>query len=219
MDDVSESKRAVDLLTSRYSIIDFGGEVRYLKNSNVEELLTGEVNPLTTGLNLYRKDNIELFQQRDLEDAGLPVEQKQFREIMDGWRLNPKTKCFRGTDFDPTNDDPNVLNLWRGPIGGQEGDWAVIQEFLLLIICNRDQVKYDYLLDFLAHAIQKPEEKPGVMLFFQGGQGTGVVAAEPHLLIEQKGIQISNRTGLKAVAEGLTPKPTLHRLQPFTPRL
>ena len=44
MDDISESKRAVDLLTSRYSIIDFGGEVRYLKNSNVEELLKGEVN-------------------------------------------------------------------------------------------------------------------------------------------------------------------------------
>ena len=173
MDDISESKRAVDLLTSRYSIIDFGGEVRYLKNSNVEELLRGEVNPLTTGLKLYRKGDIELFQQRDLENAGLPVEQKQFREIMDGWRINPKTKCFHGTDFDPTNTDPNVLNLWRGPIGGQEGDWAVIHEFLLLIICNRDQVKYDYLLDFLAHAIQKPEEKPGVMLFFQGGQGTG----------------------------------------------
>nr|WP_049749399.1 hypothetical protein [Synechococcus sp. CC9605] len=52
----------------------------------------------------------------------------------------------------------------------------------------------------------------------QSGKGTGVVAAEPHLLIEQKGIQISNRTGVKAVAEGLTPKPTLQRLQPFTPR-
>ena len=74
MDDISESTRAVDLLTSRYSIIDFGGEVRYLKNSNVEELLRGEVNPLTTGLKLYRKGDIELFQQRDLENAGLPVE-------------------------------------------------------------------------------------------------------------------------------------------------
>ena len=52
MDDVSETRRAVDLLTSRYSIIDFGGEVRYLKNSNVEELRTGEVNPLITGLKL-----------------------------------------------------------------------------------------------------------------------------------------------------------------------
>ena len=47
MDDISESKRAVDLLTSRYSIIDFGGEVRYLKNSNFEELLTGEAVTIT----------------------------------------------------------------------------------------------------------------------------------------------------------------------------
>ena len=27
-------ENAIELLTSRYSIIDFGGEVRYLKNSN-----------------------------------------------------------------------------------------------------------------------------------------------------------------------------------------
>ena len=52
----------------------------------------------------------------------------------------------------------------------------------------------------------------------QSRQSTGVVTAEPQLLIKQKGIQISNRAGLKAVAEGLTPKPSLHCLQPFAPR-
>ena len=38
----------------------------------------------------------------------------------------------------------------------------------------------------------------------QSGQGTGVVTAEPHVLIKQKRIQINNRTGLQAVPEGLT---------------
>ena len=59
-------ENAIELLTSRYSIIDFGGEVRYLKNSNISDLLIGEINPLTTRLNLYRKTDVELFQQREL---------------------------------------------------------------------------------------------------------------------------------------------------------
>jgi len=173
VDNPSGIKQAVDLLTSGYSIIDFGGEVRYLKNANVEHLLNDNINPLTTGLNLYRKTDIELFQQRELENSELPIEQGQFRTIIDSWRLDPRTKCFRGTDFDPTNRDPDILNLWRGPIQGKVGDWSLIESFLFEVISDRDSAKYDYLLNFLAHAVQKPEEKPGVMLFFHGGQGTG----------------------------------------------
>ena len=154
-------ENAVELLTSGYSIIDFGGEVRYLKNSNVSNLLTGDINPLTTRLNLYRKMDIELFQQRDLENSQFSVKQSDFRNIIDAWRLASNTKCFQGTDFDSNNTDPDILNLWRGPIRGQEGDWEVIRSFLLEIIANRNIEKYEYLLNFLAHAIQKPGEKPG----------------------------------------------------------
>ena len=166
-------ENAVELLTSRYSIIDFGGEVRYLKNSNISDLLIGEINPLTTRLNLYRKMDIELFQQRELENSQFSVKQSDFRHIIDAWRLASNTKCFQGTDFDPNNTDPAILNLWRGPIRGQAGDCEVIHSFLFEIIANRDIQKYEYLLNFLAHAIQKPGEKPGVMLFLHGEQGTG----------------------------------------------
>lgn len=166
-------ENAVKLLTSRYSIIDFGGEVRYLKNSNISDLLIGEINPLTTRLNLYRKMDIELFQQRELENSQFSVKQSDFRHIIDAWRLASNTKCFQGTDFDPNNTDPAILNLWRGPIRGQAGDCEVIHSFLFEIIANRDIEKYEYLLNFLAHAIQKPGEKPGVMLFLHGEQGTG----------------------------------------------
>ena len=75
-------KNAVELLTSEYSIIDFGGEVRYLKNSNVSNLLTGDINPLTTRLNLYRKMDIELFQQRELENSQFSVKQSDFRILL-----------------------------------------------------------------------------------------------------------------------------------------
>ena len=73
MNSTFDIENAVELLTSGYSIIDFGGEVRYLINSNINDLLTGDINPLTTQLNLYRKVDIELFQQRELGVDGAYV--------------------------------------------------------------------------------------------------------------------------------------------------
>jgi hypothetical protein len=45
--------------------------------------------------------------------------------------------------------------------------------FLLEIICSGDEEAYQYLLRYMAHALQKPSEKPGVMIILLGGQGIG----------------------------------------------
>lgn len=41
------------------------------------------------------------------------------------------------------------------------------------MICDGDQESYTYLVSFIAHALQKPEEKPGILIILLGGQGTG----------------------------------------------
>ena len=40
-------------------------------------------------------------------------------------------------------------------------------------ICDGNKALYQYLIRFLAHMVQRPEEKPGVMIIFLGRQGTG----------------------------------------------
>jgi|GEM_PF-354677 len=88
--------------------------------------------------------------------------------------VNPDTVCYVGIEFNPKDTSANHLNLWEGPtIAPQEGLWLQIQEFLHDIICNKDWDCYLYLIFFIAHALQKPEEKPGVMMILIGGQGTG----------------------------------------------
>jgi hypothetical protein len=44
---------------------------------------------------------------------------------------------------------------------------------LLEVICGGDQKSYLYLLQYFAHALQRPWEKPGVMIILIGGQGIG----------------------------------------------
>ena len=41
------------------------------------------------------------------------------------------------------------------------------------VICNKNKAAFHYLVCFLAHMLQKPEEKPGIMVVLLGGQGTG----------------------------------------------
>ena len=51
--------------------------------------------------------------------------------------LSVSVQPTKGTDFDPNNTDPDILNLWRG-LSRIRGHWEVIRSFLLEIIANRN---------------------------------------------------------------------------------
>ena len=54
-----------------------------------------------------------------------------------------------------------------------QGDWSRIRTHLYEVICDGDIELFEYLLDYVAHMLQRPEEKPGVMVVLLGSQGTG----------------------------------------------
>lgn len=87
---------------------------------------------------------------------------------------NPQTTCYDGVEFNPVGSSRNYLNLWVGPVlAPKAGTWTLIRSFLQDVICNGDQVAFDFLMGYLAHALQRPEEKPGIMVILIGGQGIG----------------------------------------------
>ena len=116
-------------------------------------------------------------------DGGLLIERALlalYPDIIDEYHYvarffrDPGTVCYSGIEFNPKGTSPNFLNLWEGPtIDPVPGTWLLIQEFLFNVICNGDNESYIYLLKYIAHALQKPEEKPGVMVILIGGQGIG----------------------------------------------
>lgn len=95
-------------------------------------------------------------------------------QIVKEFFVHPQTACFMGVEFNPIGTSKNYLNLWEGPtVTSQEGLWLLIQDFLFNIICDGDWDCYRYLIFYIAHALQRPEEKPGVMIILIGGQGVG----------------------------------------------
>jgi Family of unknown function (DUF5906) len=123
--------------------------------------------------------NIEFFNRND---AWLLLERKanelfgevEIGKILRTFFTSKDTVCFDGVEFNPLKTTDNYLNLWVGPtLQAEKGDWKGIEIFLRNIICNGDEEIYHYLIRYLAHAIQKPEEKPGVIIIMLGGQGIG----------------------------------------------
>jgi hypothetical protein len=66
-------------------------------------------------------------------------------------------------------------NLWRGwnVEPSEHGSCDRFLAHLRDIVCNGEGEHYDWLLDWLAHLFQFPQEKPGTAIGLQGGQGAG----------------------------------------------
>ena len=87
---------------------------------------------------------------------------------------HPETTVYKGVDFNPVGCKPDNINLWVGPtLAPKKGTWENVKDFLLNIICSSDEELFAYLIKYLAHALQKPEYKPGVMITLLGGEGIG----------------------------------------------
>ena len=71
---------------------------------------------------------------------------------------------------------PNgYLNLWQGfAVKPHKGDWTLFDDHLFYVICGENQRYYDWLMDWLAHLVQKPYEKPGSAVVLKSEvKGTG----------------------------------------------
>lgn len=102
------------------------------------------------------------------------------KPVADVWLKSQKANlCTTGITFYPTDEryHNGKLNSYFG-LGAKPSpyEFADIGAYLLhldLIICSGDKACYEYLLNWLAHLVQKPMEKPEVAIVLKAGQGTG----------------------------------------------
>ncbi len=79
----------------------------------------------------------------------------------------------------PPDVADDMLNLWRGfGIEPKQGNWTLMRNHIFNIVCSKQQDLFDYLIRWLAYAVQHPNEPIGVAVAFRGapGAGKGIVA-------------------------------------------
>jgi hypothetical protein len=98
-------------------------------------------------------------------------------ELFEAWRRSPFRREYNSVEFAPGITLPaNKFNTWLGwkikpPPEGASCDKFV--EFILRIICHNDEGNFGWLMDWLAHMVQKPEERSEVAVVLKGGEGIG----------------------------------------------
>jgi len=114
------------------------------------------------------------------------------------WLRSPNRREYNSIGYWPSNHGrpATSCNLWQGwGIGAKPGYWSIIDDHILHL-AGGDRDKANFVLDWCAHMVQRPWEKPGIALVFRGRNGTsenllaGVLAAvigQPNALVAAAG--------------------------------
>jgi hypothetical protein len=163
-----KTSKPLSILQDNFAIFEASGELWVVDMEEVAEIQSGE---RIGDLSFYKKHAGELKIKRFLEASSFDSDPKNL--ISQFW-LSPKTRVFKQTAFSPKKTDNDTLNFWVGNVvEPKQGDWSQIREFLKGVICGGDRDVFEYLISYLGHMIQHPEEKPGIMVVLLGSQGTG----------------------------------------------
>jgi Family of unknown function (DUF5906) len=96
------------------------------------------------------------------------------------WRSNPGHREYSHLVYEPLQGPVigDCLNLWQGfGVESQQGDWSLMQNHIFDVLTESNQTYYDYLFNWLADCVQRPDRPGKVVLIFRGmeqqtGKGT-----------------------------------------------
>jgi hypothetical protein len=93
------------------------------------------------------------------------------------WLQHPLADHYTEVIFDPSRPPGRcgkALNVWRVfAFAPAPGDWSLFQEHLLENICRGDNILYQWLINWMAGAVQQPGHPIGTVPILQGLPGTG----------------------------------------------
>jgi hypothetical protein len=154
-------------LQAAYAIFRSGGEFYVVDLQQLADVKAGK----RIEVEFFKKQSAEVLLKRFLENQAIACELKI--TIAQFW-TNPNTLVFDAVAFSPLPQPASTINYWIEPTAKpRAGNCDILRAFLFNIICAGCQGTYSYLLHYLAHMLQRPEEKPGIIIVLLGGQGTG----------------------------------------------
>jgi Family of unknown function (DUF5906) len=97
------------------------------------------------------------------------------KDLGTAWLEDPRRRTYDRIALIPRGPTPpGVFNLWRGfGVRPVAGGWPLLRAHLLEVICAGDEAHLDYLLDWCARCVQRPELQAEVAVVMRGAKGAG----------------------------------------------
>lgn len=90
------------------------------------------------------------------------------------WLAHPYRRQYNGTTFAPGQEVEGWFNSWQGySVTPAPGDWSLLKQHIYETVCGKNRTYFDYLLGWMAYAVQHPHKVPEVAVVLLGGRGTG----------------------------------------------
>lgn len=166
-------QQILELFNSQYALLEGDKVLRYPVDT------IGGSHPYT----LYTQKSFIAQEQRN--ERVIVVDKKRVQWCKFWLGHDKATRFPLGRIFDPScSCDPRYYNTYRGIDSVVESHYRAIDQvdesrfahYLRMLrsnICCDDEVASEYLLNWMAHTVQKPEIKMGVMIVMTGTAGAG----------------------------------------------
>jgi Bifunctional DNA primase/polymerase, N-terminal/Family of unknown function (DUF5906) len=202
--DIDISADALTALTRRFkSVSDLNREFAFIIAGGGHHVLWETVDP--RGQATIEHLNEQTFNKLFASVTRMPEGAKKPIGLTALWMNSPLRRTYQGIDFAPMRDAlPGFYNLWRGfaiePPADIDMQRAVQGcslwlEHLRDNVCRGDKGHAAWLLNWFAHLVQRPWEKPLVAVVFKGKKGVGKNALVRYVaaMLGQHALTAANR--------------------------
>jgi hypothetical protein len=153
-------------LNDQFAVVRLGGQVKIMSEDYDPVTESQIINFLSAqDFGLLLSNRYYIYKNGD-DETPVPLAK--------WWLNNPMRREYRGVIFLPGRETPGFFNLWRGfSYEARPGDCTMFLEHVRKNICRGNEEWFNYLLGWMAHAVQKPHEPGHTAVVFRGKQGTG----------------------------------------------
>lgn len=116
--------------------------------------------------NRYMHLQVVVGQDKDGNDVKKPLGK--------WWLENQNRRQYRTLVFAPGREVPEAYNLWQGfACEAKPGDCGLLVQHIRDNVCRGNEVYSEYLLNWMARAVQHPDSPGEVAIVMRGRMGTG----------------------------------------------
>ncbi len=155
-------EKEIHELNARHAVIRIGGKTAILNEGTDPVLRRREITLSSPA------DFRTYYANRDVFDGKKSVNAAQY------WLRHQKRRQYEGLVFAPGQETPGYYNLWRGfAVEPKHGNCSLYLNHIRDVIASGDDEIYEYVIAWMADAVQNPARRPGTAIVLRGKQGVG----------------------------------------------
>lgn len=125
----------------------------------------------------FNRPDFELLSTKGFKDfycnQYVEIDGKKQR-LGEAWLGHTARKSYQGLTFNPKYTPEGYYNIWRGfAVEPKQGDCSLYLKHIEENIADGNKAVYDYIIAWMAHTVQHPDNLVGVAIVMKGSMGVG----------------------------------------------